>query len=153
MDVHAADQETLRDRSQIFLDLGITLFCGGKLLPPLRKGMRRSGDQSEPVPKRLVRDCATKVAELGSRFGNGAADLGSDFDLTSQKFRRDLFAKEATAGAHESFGRVASKIAGLQVDKEIFLFDPDGERRIIRHALKQSWLGDEGQRDSRSPKP
>ena len=127
MDVHAADEQSLRDDLHVLLQDAVPQLVGGLLLTPLGKGMRGSGDRRQTVAASDLRDGAAQVDQVGPRLGDGPADGGADFDLRAKKFPAEVAGEPCLEGVDERGRRLADQIPRPPVDEKVLFLDPDAE--------------------------
>ena len=81
-------------------------------------------------------------AAAGDRIGAGLADggahPGADLDLALQEFRGHLSFEQRLALREHLRRGLMDEVAGVRIDEQILLFDPDGEARLL-HGKEGSW--------------
>jgi hypothetical protein len=73
---------------------------------------------------------ATEATEIGARLGEARAHAGPDLDLRAQEFGADLARQQRLAIGQHRRRRIVDDIARRPVDKEVLLFDAEGEFRF-----------------------
>ena len=127
VDVHAADDETPHHLLKVVLDRLVALLVGAFLLAPYRKRMGRRCDQPQPVRAGHRCDGAAQPLQIGTGFADGGAHPGTDLDLALQELGSHLPFEQPLALRKHLRGSFVNEVAGVRVDEEIFLLDPDGE--------------------------
>ncbi len=96
--------------------------------------MRRGRDRREPELVGDAADGRAEVNELVARLLHRRAHPRADLDLRAEEFGADLPAQSLLAFREESRRRLLGKVAGVAIDQEIFLLDPDAEAWFLdRH--------------------
>ena len=127
------------DRLQVTSKDVVALLVGVLLLAPYRERVRRGRDGSETVAVGNFGYCATKADELLPDSGDVGADPRADFDLGTQELRTDLAFENRVAFVEHRI-RWLCKVARIQVDQEILLFDPDRKwGALLLPGLLPSW--------------
>ena len=134
VDVHAADDETAHDLLKILLDGFVALLVGAPLLAPDREWMRGGSDEAQSVGTGDRRHGAAQVLQVGAGLADGGAHAGADLDLTLQELRRHLPFQQGFALRKHRRRRLVDEGAGAGIDEQVFLFDSDGEARLVHFA-------------------
>ena len=100
MDVHAADQQPVRQILHILRQNVVAVLIRMALVDPFRKGVRRGRYRPQPMSLRRRGDAGPQIHDPLARLRYGTADRRPDFDLRAQKLRSDhpaIFADQALA--------------------------------------------------------
>ena len=127
MHMQAKDQVGPRYQLQILDHLVIAGIRIDLLVAPVRKRVRRPGDQHQPILLSQPDQVTPQIVEILARHLNVAADPRSHLDHRLVQLRLDpLFQPNGSLRQHVR-GDVRSQVARLRIDRLVLLFNPQRE--------------------------
>ena len=133
VNVHTADDEA----PHAFLERGrephVALRRGDRLRPPRREGMNGGGHRRRPVPFRRLDHDPPGFAQRVAHVGDRVAHPGIGLDLGTQELPHDLVGTASLlAGLEDALVGFDDEVAGVGIDEEQLLLDPECDRRLFR---------------------
>ncbi len=125
VDVHAEDEQALRQIGHLFELLDVALLDGDVLSAPHREGVRAGRRDRQAILVRYVAGRRAQADELGARLPHVLADLRADLDLRLHQLRLDLVVEDHPALIEELLD-VRGQLPGLGIDDLVLLLDADG---------------------------
>ncbi len=135
MDVHAADQHPPGRRPHVVPEPVVAFLSRVALAAPGGEGVGRGGDDRIAMLPGCRRHRRAQGAQLAHRLGDAGMRPGADLDLALQEFGGDLVAHRLAAILEETGFGFGDQIAGLAIDDQVFLLDPEGQRRSLQAFL------------------